>query len=57
MLRIELNIFWKDKINNEILCVKIIRLTVKIRKRKLSLAGHCVRLRGEKPKKAMATAS
>jgi hypothetical protein len=43
MLRMALNVSWKDKISNETLYGNIPRLTEKIRERRLRLAGHCVR--------------
>ena len=47
MLRIVLNIFWKQHVTNEELYGDLPKLSCKIIERRLRLAGHCVRLREE----------
>ena len=43
MLRVALNVSWKDHITNVNLYGKLPRLSDKIRQRRMRLAGHCVR--------------
>lgn len=43
MLRMVLGVSWKDKVSNAVLYGKLPKLSVKIRSRRLKLAGHCVR--------------
>ena len=42
MLRVALNMSWKDHITNVNLYGKLPRLSDKIRQRRMRLAGHCV---------------
>jgi len=43
MLRMVMNITWMDRMTNEDLYGNLPRISNKIRKRRLRLAGHCVR--------------
>ena len=43
MLRMALDISWKDHLTNNQLYSKMERVTTKIKVRRLSMAGHCVR--------------
>ncbi len=43
MLRMAMNVSWREKIRNEVLDGHLPRVTDKIRERRLRLAGHCVR--------------
>ena len=43
MLRMELGVSWKDKVSNDVLDRKLLKLSDKIRSRRLKLAGHCIR--------------
>ena len=43
MLRIVFNVTWRDRVRNEVLYGNLLRITTKIRKRRLRKAGHCVR--------------
>ena len=42
ILRMVLNIHWKNKIKNEIFYGELERLSNKIRRRRLQFAGHCI---------------
>ena len=43
MLRMVLDVSWKDKVSNAVLYGKLAKLSVKIRSRRLKLVGHCIR--------------
>ena len=43
MLRVVLDVSWRDKISNDILYRNLPKLSDKIRSRRLKLAGHCIR--------------
>ena len=43
MLRIALNVSWKDHMTNDALYGSLPKVSTKIRERRLQLAGHCVR--------------
>ena len=43
MLRMAMNVTWRDKIRNEELYGNLAKVTDKIKERRLKLAGHCVR--------------
>jgi hypothetical protein len=43
MLRMAMNVAWRDKVRNEVLYGKLPKVTDKIRERRLRLAGHCIR--------------
>ncbi|ELT98051.1 hypothetical protein CAPTEDRAFT_197577 [Capitella teleta] len=43
MLRMVMNVTWRDKVRNEVLYDNLPRVTEKIRERRLKLAGHCIR--------------
>ena len=43
MLRMALNVTWRDRVRNDILYGKLPQVTRKIRTRRLRMAGHCVR--------------
>ena len=43
MLRVVFNVTWRDRVRNEVLYGDLPRITIKIRKRRLRVAGHCVR--------------
>ena len=43
MLRMVFNVTWRDRVRNEVLYGDLPRITTKIRKRRLQMAGHCVR--------------
>ncbi len=43
MLRMAMNVSWREKVRNEVLYGNLPRVTDKIRERRLRLAGHCVR--------------
>ena len=47
MLRMALNISWKQHVTNEELYGDLLKSNCKIRERRLRLAGHCVRHREE----------
>ena len=47
MLRMALNVSWKQHMTNDELYGKLPRVTAKIAKRRLQLAGHCVRHQDE----------
>ena len=47
MLRMVLNISWKQHVTNEELYGDMPKLSCKVRERRLGLAGHCVRHREE----------
>ena len=43
MLRMALNVTWRDRVSNDVLYGDLPKVTVKIRERRLRLAGHCIR--------------
>ena len=43
MLRRVFHVTWRDRVRNEVLYGDLPRITTKIRKRRLRMAGHCVR--------------
>jgi hypothetical protein len=43
MLRMVTNVTWRDKVRNEVLYGNLLRVSKKIRERRLRLAGHCIR--------------
>jgi hypothetical protein len=43
MLRMVLNVSWRDRIRNEQLYGNLPKVSTKIRQRRMSLAGHCLR--------------
>ena len=47
MLRMVLNLSWKDHLTNEQLNVTLPRVSMKVQQSRMRLAGHCVRHIGE----------
>ena len=51
MLRVATNVSWKDHIPNKELYGCLPKLTMKIRERRMRLAGHCIRHNDEEASK------
>ena len=43
MLRMAMSVSWRKKVRKEVLYGNLLRVTNKIRERRLTLAGHCIR--------------
>ena len=53
MIRTALNISWRDHLTNEDLYGHLPKVSIKIRERPMSAAGHCVRHKEKKTSKVM----
>ena len=51
LLRSALNVSWRDHVPNIILYGNLSKISTKIRERRMSLAGHCVRHKEEEASK------